>query len=135
MDLRRSFVSYAAAWALIVAARTFALPSVSGDAKIYLMTPPLTYVVFALLAIGSTWVIAPRTTRGWWIVRYGLAVVLAWLLVTLAMAIFPAIDPALRAVRGEPALPFEIGILILHATLLWVLWLMIARPNLARPIV
>ncbi len=133
MDLRRSFVSYAAAVAAIGAANSYLMKLVAGGPMGFLAFPPMSFVPFIALVSGSAWIIAPPEARGWWVIRYGLSAVLAAFLATLATVIFPAIDPTLHEIRDELRLMWDVLLWIMFGAFLWVFWMLFARPYLRKP--
>ena len=132
MDFRRSFVSYAAALAGISVAAQLGIGLAAGSPLVFLFAPPVSYLIAITLISGSAWLIAPPASRGWWVLRYGASALLAGMLVTLLTVLVPAIDPARYVFRGEPRWMWDALLLVLFGALVWVFWMMFARPHLKR---
>jgi hypothetical protein len=129
VELRRSFATYGAAW-LAIALIADALPTPFFSVLTYPFGQLIGALLVVLLAAGSAWLIAPRNERGWWVVRYGLAVLMAHLLVLLVMTVFPILDPMFYDLRREPQ-PFllVVGLWALFFAILWVCWKVIRAPT------
>lgn len=109
-----------------------AVGGMAGSPLMFLFFPPVSYLLAVVLIAGSTWLIAPPVARGWWVVRYAASVLLAGVLAVLATTIFPAIDPSLHALRGEPRWIWDMLLLAVFGVVVWLFWRMLARPHLVK---
>jgi hypothetical protein len=131
MDLRRSFWPYGLSAALLVFVTPIPLQFIPSN-LFWLLSPPLGYAILVALAGLSAWLISPPSARGWWVLRYGAAVLLAQLVVLLAVVAFPTLDPFLRLGEGTHDPLMQGGLIASFVLLLWPLWLVSAKPNLVK---